>query len=49
MFLTIKNKRKKIILNTFLVFIVGCVALGRIMSGAHYLSDVYIGGTITFL
>jgi membrane-associated PAP2 superfamily phosphatase len=25
------------------------VALGRIMSGAHYLSDVYIGGTITFL
>jgi membrane-associated phospholipid phosphatase len=49
MFLAMKKKRTKILINTLLISIVGCVALGRMISGAHYLSDVFLGGTITYL
>lgn len=49
LFLPSLQKRKRIIINTCCVFVVGCVAVGRIMSGAHYASDVFLGGTITFL
>jgi membrane-associated phospholipid phosphatase len=44
------NNRKWI---TFLVIvpvsIVGLIAFGRILAGAHYMSDTIIGGTIPFL
>ena len=43
------NKRKKIALCVGLFIYVICVALSRIVIGAHYLSDVTVGFAVTFI
>lgn len=43
------NKKAKILIWTLCILYVGTVALSRIVMGAHYLSDVLVGGTIAFL
>ena len=43
------SKKKQIALWVFAVVFTGLVALSRIMVGAHFFSDVLIGGTVGFL
>lgn len=45
----VKSKVKKALLWCFAVVFTGAVALSRIMVGAHFFSDVLMGGTIGFL
>lgn len=47
--LNIRSKKAKAILWTCPVFITCCVALGRMLVGAHFLSDVLFGGAISFV
>ncbi|MBE6834911.1 MAG: phosphatase PAP2 family protein [Ruminococcaceae bacterium] len=47
--LKIKSKGKKIALWVCPIVYTGLVALSRIMVGAHFFSDVLIGGTVAFL
>ena len=42
------DKKWKILLNVLTVLFTGLVAVGRIVVGAHYFSDVLVGGTITY-
>ena len=42
------NKKAKILLNVLTVAFTGLIAIGRIVVGAHYFSDVLVGGTITY-
>lgn len=46
--LGVKDKRKKAALWIFALVFTGTVAISRIMVGAHFFSDVLIGGTIGF-
>jgi len=43
------NKKSKIILTCISVGVTGMVAVSRIIVGAHYFSDVLIGGTFSFV
>ena len=43
------GKKKKAALWCFAVLFTGAVALSRIMVGAHFFSDVLVGGTVGFL
>lgn len=45
----IKNKELKLFCYEFSVIFTCAIALSRIVAGAHYLTDVLIGGTIPFL
>ncbi len=47
--LGIQNKKTKAFLWILPIALTGCVAVGRIMVGAHFMSDVLIGGTFSFL
>ncbi len=47
--LKIKNKKAKIALWVCPIVYTGIVAVSRIMVGAHFFSDVLVGGTIAFL
>ena len=44
----VKSKRRKALLWCFAILFTGLVALSRIMVGAHFFSDVLVGGTIGF-
>jgi membrane-associated phospholipid phosphatase len=43
------NNKSKIILTCISVIVTGMVAVSRIIVGAHYFSDVLIGGTFSFI
>lgn len=47
--LDIKSKKLRAFNWVFSVVFTGAVAVGRIVVGAHFFSDVLVGGTITFL
>jgi membrane-associated phospholipid phosphatase len=47
--LKIKDKKKKIALWVCPIVYTGIVAVSRIMVGAHFFSDVLVGGTIAFI
>lgn len=47
--LKIKSKKARIALWVFPIVYTGTVAVSRIMVGAHFFSDVLVGGTIAFL
>lgn len=47
--LDIKNKRKKMLIWLIPIIITGTVAVSRIIVGAHYFSDVLVGGTTAFV
>jgi len=44
----LKSKRSRTLLWCFALLFTGCVAVSRIMVGAHFFSDVLVGGTIGF-
>ena len=44
----VTNKRRRALLWCFAVLFTGTVAVSRIMVGAHFFSDVLVGGTIGF-
>ncbi len=44
----VKNKRRRALLWCFAILFTGLVAVSRIMVGAHFFSDVLVGGTIGF-
>ena len=46
---SLDNKKYKWIFIVAPILITGIVALGRIVVGAHYLSDVLVGGTLAYL
>ena len=45
----VTNKRRRALLWCFAVLFTGLVALSRIVVGAHFFSDVLVGGTIGFV
>jgi membrane-associated phospholipid phosphatase len=48
-FIPIKKQANKILFfNILPILIVSIVAFGRIIAGAHYMSDTIFGGTIMF-
>lgn len=47
--LGIKNKKAKAALWICPVVFTGCVAVARIIVGAHFMSDVLVGGTMSFV
>lgn len=44
----VKSKRRRALLWCFAILFTGLVAVSRIMVGAHFFSDVLVGGTIGF-
>ena len=44
----VKSRRRRALLWCFAILFTGAVALSRIMVGAHFFSDVLVGGTIGF-
>jgi membrane-associated phospholipid phosphatase len=46
---TFNKRRIRVILWVSTITFTGLVAFGRILAGAHYLSDTFFGGTIVFL
>ena len=46
--LGVTNRRRRALLWCFAILFTGLVALSRIMVGAHFFSDVLVGGTIGF-